>query len=609
MHDRPSEKPLSMFTRASNKNQQPEGEMDTLMEEYSHVNSSSATHPTQMQTQLKGLTHHPNMSITSSATVQTTDTTQTKKSSIFRFGRSMASTFNPVHIWNSLSNSWSQAKEELEQEAKDPRQKEWDDRKAKAEAAYAELKKLGPDGFKKAVPQGLPGFTNSNRDSGIEMDDETPRPSTESKLFVPFPTASVSIGQSCRRPSFHFRTPSLSNLKKRASDINLHRRTTSLSKSPEKQDAVEPAPVHRTLPKKDLNRQAKLTKKVSDLEAKLEKAKKELQEVMDVAPPVPPIPEKHAQAPRSRSASRPRSAHVKKFEPLPTLPSERLLFTDTMRQSNVPDIAEQYFEAEAKTDVIEETIAGAEIEPTNTKYEFSIKELAKESSKSDDVNPKTPNNAIIEPTSFFYTSSPATSPAAKKTPAVKKISKRRKSDELSKSYKPGSSLSDDEAEWKEAAKPKKKKKTSPPDQPSPKDSSKESKHTSKKETDDAPPKFPSRRSSLAHPSVPSKPQPTRIPSPTNEPTSPRGHIRHRHQRSLSPEKPGRVQYRRRSPSPPPKPASKEVAKTRKALRKKGAVVAVRPNGRDVPPMPEVKKAKERKGVVEKEEYPWPDDVF
>jgi hypothetical protein len=574
--------------------------MDTLMEEYSHVNSSSATHPTQMQTQLKGLTHHPNMSITSSATAQTTDTTQTKKSSIFRFGRSMASTFNPVNIWNSLSNSWSQAKDELEQEAKDPRQKEWDDRKAKAEAAYAELKKLGPDGFKKAVQQGVPGFANSNRDSGIEMDDETPRPSTESKPFVPFPTVPVSIGQSGRRPSFHFRTPSLSNLKKRASDINLHRRTASLSKSPEKHDAVEPAPIHRNLSKKDLNRQAKLTKKVSDLEVKLEKAKKELQEVMDVAPPVPPIPEKHAQAPRSRSASRPRSAHVKKFEPLPTLPSERLLFADTMRQSNVPDIAEQYFEAEAKIDAIEETTAGAEIEHTNTKYEFSVKELAKEPSKSDDVKFKTPNNATIEPTSFFYTSSPATSPAAMKPPTPKKISKRRKSDELSKSFKPGSSLSDDEAEWKEAAKPKKKKKASPPDQPSPKDSPKGS---SKKEMNDAPPKFPERRSSRAN-QVLSKPQPTRIPSPTNES---RGHIRHRHQRSLSPEKkPGAVQYRQRSPSPPPK---KEVAKTRKALRKKGPVVAVRPNGRDVPPMPEVKKTKERKGVVEREEYPWPDDVF
>jgi len=555
MHDRPSEKPPSMFTRL-HIHSPPSTDMEALMDDYTTLSSSPTKLSTTMQTQLKGLTHHPNMSITSSATIQTNDTSLTKRSSIFRFGRSMASSFNPLNIWNSLSNGWTQAKDQLEEEAKDTRQKEWDERKAKAEQMYAEFKKANPPTITKAVKRGR------------EVEDETPRPSVDSAPVIPIPTGPASIGQSGRKPSFHFRTPSLSSLKKIASEVNLHKRSVSLSKSPEKQAAVESTVVQSTVSKKDVDRQIRLTKRVSDLEVKLEKARKELQEAMGTAPPVPPIPQKHTQGPSPLSSNRPVSRHIKKFEPLPSLPSERLLCADPARQSNVPDIAEQYFAAEAKTDA--PPAAGeAQPEPENTKYAFAVKAAAKEPA----------NSAPTEPPSDPQPSSPARSPPAKPAaaPTTAKLSKRRKvaADGL------------------------------PADAPAP-----------------ATEAVPLRRSSrnLAAAAAAERPLPALPASPQDEPSSPRRHVRHRHARSLSPAKPAAspsaAAYRardapRRDAALPHADATagaarleRERDRTRRALRRKGPVVAVRPNGRDVPPLP---RAEGRRAAGE--EWVWPDDVF
>jgi len=517
MHDRPSEKPPSMFTRLQIQGQT-NTDMDTLMDDYTQLSSSPLKQPTTMQTQLKGLTHHPNMSITSSATTQTNDTTQTKRSSIFRFGRSMASSFNPLNIWNSLSNSWTQAKEQIEDDAKDNQQKEWDERKAKAEQAYAEFKKANPPAFTKVVKR------------GIEIDEETPRPSDDSAPAIPIPTGPTGIAQSGRKPSFHFRTPSLSSLRMRASEVNLHKRSVSLTRSPEKPASEEPANAQNGISKKHIDRQIKLTKRVSDLEVKLEKARKELQDAISSAPPVPPIPPKHTHGPSPLSNQRPASRHVKKFEPLPSLPSERLLRADTARQSNIPDIAEQYFAAEAKSNA--EAAAEAQAEPENTKYAFSVKATATEPTKA----------ASPEPTSFLRTSSPAGSPTPKKPAAVAapaapipapatKLSKRRKAGAPESTTAPAA----------------------PPAAPAAK---------KPRPTPTATDAVPLRRSSRTPHSAADRPLPALPPAaeqPSHDaspPGSPRRHVRHRHARSLSPEKveaPTAAAYRRRD-EPPRSPA-------------------------------------------------------
>jgi len=514
------------------------------MDDYAALSSSPTKLSTTMQTQLKGLTHHPNMSITSSTTIQTNDTSQTKRSGIFRFGRSMATSFNPLNIWNSLSNGWTQAKEQVEEEVKDTRQKEWDERKAKAEQMYAEFKKANPPTITKAVKRGR------------EVEDETPRASVDSAPVIPIPTGPASIGQSGRKPSFHFRTPSLSSLKKMASEVNLHKRSISVSKSPEKQAVVESTVAQSTISKKDVDRQIRLTKRVSDLEVKLEKARKELQEAMSSAPPVPPIPQKHTPGPSPLSSNRPRSQHIKKFEPLPSLPSERLLCADPARQSNVPDIAEQYFAAEAKSDAPDATNE-AQPEPENTKYAFSVKTAAKEPAKP----------APTEPQSLPQPSSPARSPPAKKAAAAAaKLSKRRKV---------------------------------APDAAAP-------------ATADA---IPARRSSRNLAAAAERPLPALPASPQHDepcpPSSPRRHARHRHARSLSPAKPpaaspSAAAYRERDAAADASGGGARLEderdRTRRALRRKGPVVAVRPNGRDVPPLP-------RAGGGRREEWVWPDDVF
>jgi hypothetical protein len=553
--------------------------------------------------QIKGLTHHPNMSITSSGTGQTVDTTQSKKSSIFRFGLSMASAFNPLTIWNNFSTNWHHTKEQLIQEAQDDRQKQWDERKAKAEEAYAELKKVGHRGTQR-----------QDRDSGVEMDDKSRSSSEQEPLKAP----ESSVGLKMRTPSFHFRTPSLSNLKKMASDVNLHKRSrsASITVSPEKQDASEIYGFHQSSSKKDLNRQAKLTKRVSDLEAKLEAARKELQEAMPPVPPIPPMGT--AVTPKSRPTSSRRIRLQQKFAPLPTLPSESLLFADVARDG-APDIAEQYFEAEAKERASEDI--GADMEskkPTRIKYTFVVKD--EEPEKRDKVILSTPKK-FTSPTSFFRTSSPqvdeANSTPNKAALAKAKIIKRRKSHDIEPQYRPTveSINNDDDSIGVSRAtkKPKHHQQSSNQGLTNTIPKSSPSANKNQPTTLIPPTKFPSRRSSRPHVlSKPLKPFPSidTIAATAADPNAART-PRHRHQRSLSPEKMTRPKpdYRQRSNSPPhvrmPRSKGEAPESGMKPRKKMDDAVSVAPDGKDVPPLPEVGSDVR----VEKEEWVWPEDVF
>ncbi|KAL2054399.1 hypothetical protein ABVK25_005147 [Lepraria finkii] len=137
----------------------------------------------------------------------------------------------------------------------------------------------------------------------------------------------LSEASSGRKSSMHFRRPSLQDLKKVKSQLRL---------SSAKNQAGPPTPVpslntedaaSSTLPasglrkepsKRDIAKQYKLSKKVSDLENKLETARRELEQFMSNAPPVPELPARTGR---------------KSFKPgaLTSLPSERNMAPKTWR--------------------------------------------------------------------------------------------------------------------------------------------------------------------------------------------------------------------------------------------------------------------------------------
>ena len=262
-----------------------------------------------------------------------------KPSSMFRFGKAIASALNSVNVWQGFNGIWKE--KEKENQAK----QEKDILKAKAELKYAELKKSGYKGTQNVpthpesqeVPainyEGTDGSRRSSfRDSGVDVDEyrsssdqkdnETFTTSIDS-LMPPPPLAvgrrsasPYSDASSGRRSSIRFHKPSLEGLKRIKSQVHL----PSMKRQAEDAPSVPSAETHvtagtglrREASKKDIAKQYKLSKKVSDLENKLEIARRELELSIQDAPPVPDIP-----------------AHIgrKRFVPgaLPSLPSERLL--------------------------------------------------------------------------------------------------------------------------------------------------------------------------------------------------------------------------------------------------------------------------------------------
>ncbi|KAL8816331.1 MAG: hypothetical protein Q9191_008351, partial [Dirinaria sp. TL-2023a] len=236
----------------------------------------------------------------------------------------------PISAWNRL---WRE-----EEKVNDPQQKILQDRQAKAEKAYAELKRSGFKGTQVTPTAALPietpttqhdsaplnSQTTSFRDSAIDVDDL--RPSGESKRdsravdevmpapSIPFTRAiSPMPSTSGRRASLNLRTPSLNTLKRVGSHLQLpsskrHSAQESIFSTTESVNSD--ASLRKQPSKKDLLKQQRLHKKVSNLEAKLEAARRELEEAQGL------VPETTSTAP-TRKAFTPGA--------LPSLPSERLL--------------------------------------------------------------------------------------------------------------------------------------------------------------------------------------------------------------------------------------------------------------------------------------------
>jgi hypothetical protein len=259
-----------------------------------------------------------------------------RHSSIFRFGKSIAASFNP-HNWKI----WSERKHQV---VETPEEKVLRERKEKAYKIYKELKYSGnfrdadvPPFFQALEHQPAAStkhdsvleidnsrmshdksrgshdnFRMSNSDSRRSYDGYGTTPRDEKRMGRVYleppslqssgnsPGSMAESNTSPRKKAFHFKTPSLSNIRKTGSDSG--------------SNASDLHQARRIPSRKDLQKQQKLVKRVSDLEGKLEAARRQLTQVLGE-----PMPSQLS-TPSSRIGR-------SRFVPgaLSTLPSERLL--------------------------------------------------------------------------------------------------------------------------------------------------------------------------------------------------------------------------------------------------------------------------------------------
>lgn len=446
MHDRASPQPPSVFTRIfPTRGIAP---IDQLMEDYHAANDVV---PTYNRSISRGPSHHPNQSVTSAGTVGTSSTANTRESGIFRFGRSIASTFNPVNIWQKMQQKWGEARQELIEEALDEQARQLRERALKADEVYAHLKKTGQLGTQgtHGIPNGTtiftPGYTapvdgqTTQRDSGIAgIEPDYSRPYEQKDAAKSAINVSSPPG---RKSALHFRTPSFANLKKARSEAQLAKRAPPSSPTAEVSDAQTPRALRRISSKKDLQKQLKLHKRVSDLEAKLQDARRELYDCLGDTPPVPAFPAHLAASLNSNKPRIPtplRKKASKTGGTMPTLPSERLLFPE--HADNREDPPTPLDPATSQTDNVQDQ-EGAALEP-------------------EPPTPTTTNDiwiVDIEP------AKPKKNKVTKPAP----VKKRKSGDEEDLTFKPGADDNDD-AEGEEAAQdPPKKKRGRPKKSPAP----------------------------------------------------------------------------------------------------------------------------------------------
>ncbi|CAI7634168.1 unnamed protein product [Penicillium pancosmium] len=244
---------------------------------------------------------------------------QHRSSGIFRFGKAIASAFNPFGGWNRSS-----PEHEVSHKPKPQA-----DALTQAELAYAELKKAGYKGTNKGSYMQSQNTDQANADQTFQAILE--------KMGYGGP-----IGDAAHPPADQFDgaggTPSRSSSKasKRSSFQDLRKVGLPFGKPQETTTVAPPTYIERSSEesfentglrkqksRRELSRQAKLLKKVSNLEDKLDRARRELHQISGNEERVPePTPER-----RSMSVDMDPGSYPRKFVPgaLPTLPSERLL--------------------------------------------------------------------------------------------------------------------------------------------------------------------------------------------------------------------------------------------------------------------------------------------
>lgn len=323
--DKPSERPPSVFTRVQRTNSGNLQKVEELMADY-HDGVETSTDPVGAVVEYEKATMDQRVA----------DITARQKKEdnavAFRFGKSWASSFNPVNMWNRL---WSEPRKES-QDA--PEMDAKARQKAEAEERYAQLKSAGQLGLQ-------PVFLQTPHDSAIALNgpfstqthnrttsyESTVRHSQEdNRQGSEVPESASKPILRTFRSRLHLRTPSLQNLKqdlKRVkSELHLGTaadRESSSSVSPSKAEFPDSA-VRKSHSKYDLKRANRLSKRVSDLEGKLQKARSDLDVALTQASPAPKLGLKYERFTPYSSVRKPR------FIPgaLPTLPSEGVLFPD-----------------------------------------------------------------------------------------------------------------------------------------------------------------------------------------------------------------------------------------------------------------------------------------
>lgn len=320
MHDRTSNKPPSVYTRE-----------EDAREHY--LTQERPAMPAQNRhASLDGIGAYYDAGIESS-----------KSSSMYRFGRAIVNVFKPVSGWRGFGGG----KEQPVNTEKSVMQA----RQVRAEKEYAELKKNGFVGTQPtlAVPRmtTVPAIRYEDtleearsapyRDSGIDMDSS--RSSSERKsdgqvsqpdaglvgpllsaiCRVPSPLSETS---SPRKSSVQFRKPSFQTLKKVQSHIQLPTAKRPIAPAfdssieyDKPQEATSSEQTVRKQPsRKEIVKQQRLSKKVSDLENQLDIARRNLKLSLN-DDSITPSADLHT--------------GVKTFVPgaLPSLPSERALKT------------------------------------------------------------------------------------------------------------------------------------------------------------------------------------------------------------------------------------------------------------------------------------------
>jgi hypothetical protein len=288
--------------------------------------------------QPRKVTHNRDSSVAVSSVTGKSETS--RHSSIFRFGKSIAASFNPSN-WKI----WQKQNQQLDDE-ETVQQQILRERQEKAEQIYKELKQSGHfRGANGSVPSGRfvraddLKVPQSKHDSGVDLGDNRASGTRYSmewsreekrrgRVFLEPPkvpgshrdpspafngAGSVmdSKNSTPRRQSFNLARASLSNIKKAF---------THESDSTPSQDGQNQA---RRIPsRKDLQKQQKLVKRVSDLEGKLEAARRQLSDSRGE-----PIPYQPTRVGRN------------KFVPgaLSSLPSERLLSGYVSSDGNIGD--------------------------------------------------------------------------------------------------------------------------------------------------------------------------------------------------------------------------------------------------------------------------------
>ncbi|OJJ49860.1 hypothetical protein ASPZODRAFT_139213 [Penicilliopsis zonata CBS 506.65] len=235
---------------------------------------------------------------------------QQRASGVFRFGKALVSAFNPFGVWSNVSDIWRGPHASPSGAgAGNPDTRNADDTLARAERAYAELKKAGYKGTIKG---------SYLQDHGTSSEHPPPAQWSAAHSRQSSAATETQVGGSHRRHdsgSSSIRS-SLHDLRRAKSALG----TLYSGRGSEESDRTG---VRKQQSRKDLLRQEKLLKKVSNLEEKLERARRELRELAR-GEDVDMADQREIQRDNQRGQTH---TYPRRFVPgaLPSLPSERLL--------------------------------------------------------------------------------------------------------------------------------------------------------------------------------------------------------------------------------------------------------------------------------------------